>query len=98
MVYFQTQNKNLGKFWKVLQWKMFGIFGAILSILRTNSIFYGILHFVVMWYIFTRFGMLYREKSGNPDQNHLKPAIKSASRQSDRFFRIQMQHLCGGLG
>jgi hypothetical protein len=28
----------------------------------------------------------------------LKPAIKSASRQSDRFFRIQMQHLCGGLG
>jgi hypothetical protein len=41
---------------------------AILSILRTNDIFYGhLVHFVVIWYIFTRFGMLYREKSGNPD-------------------------------
>jgi hypothetical protein len=30
-------------------------------------IFYGHLgHFVIVWYILSRFGMLYREKSGNP--------------------------------
>jgi hypothetical protein len=41
---------------------------AILSILRQNGIFYGYLvHLVVIWYTFSRFGMLYREKSGNPD-------------------------------
>jgi hypothetical protein len=71
MVYFQTENPNLGKFWKVLQWKMFGIFRAILSISRPTGIFYGhLVHFVVIWYIFTRFGMLYREKSGNPASVH----------------------------
>jgi hypothetical protein len=44
MVYFQTKNPNLGKFWKVLQWKMLPFFSFILSILRPNVIFYG--HFV----------------------------------------------------
>jgi hypothetical protein len=42
-------------------------FVAILSTLRPNGISYGYLvHFVINWYIFPRFGMLYREKSGNP--------------------------------
>jgi hypothetical protein len=60
MVYFQTKNYNLGKFWKACQWKM-SVF------LRLNGIFYGhLVHFVVIWYIFLRFGTLYREKSGNP--------------------------------
>jgi hypothetical protein len=44
-----------------------GIFTAILSIIRPNGIFYDVLvHFVVIWYIFSRFGMMYREQSGNP--------------------------------
>jgi hypothetical protein len=77
MVHFQTKNPNLGKFWKVLQWKMFGIFRAILSISRPTGVFYGhLVHFVVIWYIFTRFGMLHREKSGNPVSDpisHIKP-------------------------
>jgi hypothetical protein len=31
------------------------------------GIFYGhLLHFVVIWYIFPRFGMFYQAKSGNP--------------------------------
>jgi hypothetical protein len=59
-VYFQTKNPNLGKFWKVLQGKM-------LVFLCPFSLFYGhLVHLVVIWYIFARFGMLYREKSGNP--------------------------------
>jgi hypothetical protein len=38
------------------------IFWAILSILRPNGIFYGhLVHFVVIWYIFSRSGKFYRE-------------------------------------
>jgi hypothetical protein len=67
MVYFETKNPNFGKFWKVLQLKMLVLFMANLSISLPNGILYGhLVHFVVIWYIFSRFGMLYREKSGNP--------------------------------
>jgi hypothetical protein len=39
-----------------------------LSILGSKGIFYGnLVHFVVFWYIFSRLGMLYQEKSGSPD-------------------------------
>jgi hypothetical protein len=31
-------------------------------------------YFVVNWYIFSRFGMLYQEISGNPDQYLCKPS------------------------
>jgi hypothetical protein len=67
MVYFQTKNFNLGNTWKVyLPMEAFGIFMAILSILRPICILYGnLVHFVVIWYIFSRFGMLYRVKYGN---------------------------------
>jgi hypothetical protein len=69
MVCFQTKNPNLGKFWRVLQWKILVYFMTIWSILRPLEIFYGNLaYFVVIWYIFSRFGMLHQEKSGNPDQ------------------------------
>jgi hypothetical protein len=44
-----------------------GILRAILSILRPNDIFYGhLVHFVVICIFSTVFGILYREKSGNP--------------------------------
>jgi hypothetical protein len=33
MAYFQTKNSNLGKFWRVLQWKMVVYFMATRSIL-----------------------------------------------------------------
>jgi hypothetical protein len=54
---FQTKNTNLGKFWRVLQWKLLVYFVAIWK------------HFMVIWYIFPRFGMLHQEKSGNPGPN-----------------------------
>jgi hypothetical protein len=39
------------------------------SILRSIVIFYGYLvQFVLIWHIFSRFGILYQEKSGNPVQ------------------------------
>jgi hypothetical protein len=41
-----------------------------LHILRLFGIFCGHwVYFMVVLYIFPRFGMLYQEKSGNPDQN-----------------------------
>jgi hypothetical protein len=53
MVYFQTKNTNLGKFWKVLQWKMLVYFMAILVFLRPTVVFHGHLYaFVDIWYIF----------------------------------------------
>jgi hypothetical protein len=50
----------LGLFWYIL-WP-FGIFYGHLV-----YIFYGhLVYFWSIWYIFSRFGMLYQEKSGNP--------------------------------
>jgi hypothetical protein len=54
---------------------------AIMTILGPNGTFYGqMVHFVVIWYIlwsfgifFPRFGMLNREKSGNPANHTLYP-------------------------
>jgi hypothetical protein len=63
---FQTKNPNLGKFWRVLQWKALVYFLAIWSTLRSVGIF------VAIWYILWSFGTFFplwylnREKSGNP--------------------------------
>jgi hypothetical protein len=65
MVYLQTENHNLGTFWKVLQWKILYFYGHLVYFtakwytLWPNGAFCG--HLVY----FSRFGMLYREKSGN---------------------------------
>jgi hypothetical protein len=55
MVHFRTKNPNLGKFCRVLQWKMFVYFTAIWYILRPFGMLVG--HFDM----FSRFGMLYQE-------------------------------------
>jgi hypothetical protein len=60
MVCFQTQNPNLGKFWRALDCKMVVYFMVILYILWPFG------NVVVLWYIFPRFGILCQEKSGNP--------------------------------
>jgi hypothetical protein len=67
IVCFQTNNPNLGKFFRVLLWKILVYFMTIRSILRPLKIFYEhLVYFVVIWYIFPRFGILDQEKSGNP--------------------------------
>jgi hypothetical protein len=64
---FSNQKSKFGYILEGLVMEDVGIFMAILSILRLHGIFYGhLVNFVVIWYIFPRFGMLYREKSGNP--------------------------------
>jgi hypothetical protein len=69
MVCFQTKNPNLSKFWWVLLLIILVYFMTIWSILRPLEICYGhLVYFVVIWYIFPHFGILYQEKSGNPDR------------------------------
>jgi hypothetical protein len=59
MVCFQTKNPNLGKFWRVLEWKILVSFMTIWSVLRPLEILNGnLVYFVVIWYIFPRFGDL----------------------------------------
>jgi hypothetical protein len=41
MVCFQTKNPNLGKFWRVLHWKMLVYFMETWSILMSFVMFYG---------------------------------------------------------
>jgi hypothetical protein len=69
MAYYQTKNPDLGKFQRVLQWKIF--VGRYIT--WPFDLLYGYLvYFVAIWYmlwlfdIFFRFGMLCEEKSGNP--------------------------------
>jgi hypothetical protein len=53
MVSYQTQNDNLGKFWRALDWKLLIYFVPIWNILETFGIFYDhLVHFVFIWYIF----------------------------------------------
>jgi hypothetical protein len=51
---FSNQKYLLGKFWRVLQWKMLVHFMAIWSISPLFGIFFPVI------------GMLYQDKSGNP--------------------------------
>jgi hypothetical protein len=67
MVSFQTNNPNLGKFWRALDGKILIYFMAIWSILQPFGIFYDhLVQFVFIWYIFPGFGIMSQEKSGNP--------------------------------
>jgi hypothetical protein len=85
MVYLYPKNPNLGMFiLEGVAMEDIGIlcpFGQCyvhLVILWLCGIFYGhlvyftiiyIAHFLAIWYIFSCFGILYEEKSGNPDAN-----------------------------
>jgi hypothetical protein len=74
MAHFKTKNPSLGKFWRVLQLEYIGIFyvhlvyfTAIWYILWQLGIFCGnLVYFIASSYVFSRFGKLYQEKSGNP--------------------------------
>jgi hypothetical protein len=53
MLYFQTKNIHLSKFWRALEWKMLVYFMAVWNILRPLGIFY--ISFVTLWYFGTSF-------------------------------------------
>jgi hypothetical protein len=67
MVYFQTKNPNLGKFWSALDRKILIYFMVICNISQTlETLYYRMVHFMFIWNIFSGFGIMYQEKSGNP--------------------------------
>jgi hypothetical protein len=77
MVYFQTKNTNLVKFWRALDGKILIYFKAIWNILQEFGIFdYHLVHFGFIWYVFSGLGIKFQEKSGNPcpclPNSHLK--------------------------
>jgi hypothetical protein len=62
-----NQKSQFGKILEGLAMEDVGIFMTFLSILWPNGSFNGhLVHFVAIWYIFPLFGILHREKTGNP--------------------------------
>jgi hypothetical protein len=84
---FQTENPNLGKFLgPYIDWKMF-IFLAILWIF---GIFYDhLVHFELIWYILSSFGILYNENSGNPGQKNRRAPTPSET-QGEYFACLDL--------
>jgi hypothetical protein len=64
MAYFQTKNTDLGKFWRVLQWKVLVYYMPIWSIIWLFE--YILWPFGILRFMFSRFGMFPQEKYGNP--------------------------------
>jgi hypothetical protein len=80
MVCFQTKNPNLIKFWRVLQWTVMVYFIDTWSILGSFVLVYGQwVQFVVIWYIFSRFGILCQEKSLVKLHKHTTVAAENSS-------------------
>jgi hypothetical protein len=76
MAYFQSKNPNLGKFWRALQWNMLVYLMASLYFYQICIVCGHLVDYMVVWYIFPRFGMMYQEKSGNPDMSRKKDLSK----------------------
>jgi hypothetical protein len=88
MAYFQTKNPDLGKFWRVLQWKMLVFYMAIWVYFIAIWYFCG--HYVYLWLfgVFFRYGMVYQAKSGNPaaDAKLTKNEKMSPGRKEAEFL------------
>jgi hypothetical protein len=54
--------------------------------------YWHLVQFVVIWYIFSRFGVLYQEKSGNPglvwNAHTFKTSAFSQKRQKSKFNKL----------
>jgi hypothetical protein len=67
MVYFQTKNPNLDKFWRALELKILVYFMTVCNILmQFGSTYCRFVQFVVIWYIFPHFGMFGSQKIWQP--------------------------------
>jgi hypothetical protein len=61
------KNPDSGEFCRAFDQKTLMYFTAIWNILWTIGIlYYRLLHLVFLWYIFSCFGIMRQEKSGNP--------------------------------
>jgi hypothetical protein len=65
IVFFQTKNPNLGKFWRALEWKGL-VYGHTEYFTAIWYILWPFGNVVIIWYIFLGLGILCQGKSGNP--------------------------------
>jgi hypothetical protein len=63
MVSFQTKNTNIGRFWRALNVDIF--YSHLEYFIDIWDFYDHLVHFVFIWYIFSGFGIIYQEKSGN---------------------------------
>jgi hypothetical protein len=86
MVYFQTQNPNLGNFWRVLQWKTCVYFGDIWSNLQPSGLLHRhLVNLVVIWYNFSPFWYVVPRKIWQPCSVHKKLfSICAVNQQNNR--------------
>jgi hypothetical protein len=93
MVCFPTKNPNLGKFLRVLQWKMLAYLLDIWSILRPFGIFYRhLINFVVLWYfgkIWQSWLTVFHVVEYSVTYTAL---LKGSSSHLDRDFRVAEMH------
>jgi hypothetical protein len=87
MAYFQTQNPYLGKFSRVLQWKMLAYFIAIWSIVR-SFIWY---RYLWLFGTFSRWDILNQEKFGNPARNQCWDFFKSTFRRKSWIENLRIR-------
>jgi hypothetical protein len=68
MAYFHTKNPTLGRFWRVLQWKMLlrYIYGHLVYFTAIWLVCGLLIYFKNIWYIFSLLGLLYQEKFWQP--------------------------------
>jgi hypothetical protein len=110
MAYFQTENPNLGKFWRVLRWKAVVYFTTIWKILWPfgihNSWPFGIVcghlvYCVVIWYIFPALVYCTNINLATPVQKDSRPWFRHGcggcqADASAMTFRGRERHLLPG--
>jgi hypothetical protein len=73
------------------------LIGKCWNILQAFGIFYDqVVHFLLLWYIFSDFGNLYQEKSGNPvldERSVAKTWDGSVSVKLERAFQCDQTSL-----
>jgi hypothetical protein len=79
MVYFQTKNPYLGKFWRKLEWKCgYTYIVDIWPILRPFGIFHShLVHFAVIWYIFPVLVCCAKKNLATPDTSRTEKTRES---------------------
>jgi hypothetical protein len=66
MVNFKTKNRNLGIFWRALEWKMLVYFTVITYDHLISYMAVGMVYCMIIWHSFPVLVCFDQEKSGNP--------------------------------
>jgi hypothetical protein len=91
---FTNQKSQFGENFQGLRLKNVDIFKAIWNVSPIYGIFYDqSVHFVFIWYIFSGFGTIHHEKSGNPVSHMCNERDASAAAEHNLDLRILQQSM-----